>query len=255
MLTKQLTDLPAVLKLAFVASIGLLAFDLVMLVSIVLSGSAKIDSGIATLCGAVIGLSVVAWQTGKGFQNLIQSQENQARIEREGRLHRAELDELAAARKLTHDREVLLGALRAEIVYLFGEAITAERHVRGLLKMQNFLKDRGSPALIKELGLRTFDAPVFKANIHNLGLLGAHLGADIIKVLSRANGKETKITHDQPIPHDTVVYIYEGNMDWLRKWASDLHHVGLRLLAAENQTADLGTLAETQKERYKRVDD
>jgi hypothetical protein len=204
-LKKQVTQLPWIVWLAFVSSIALLAFDAVLFVTIGFSASSKIDPGIATLFGAVIGLSVVAWQARIGFQNLIKSQENQARLEREGRIHRAELEQHAEARIEERRRADLLGALRAEIAYLFRAVSEAERHVLGMIMIQKAIMKRDMPLSTKVIALHSFDAPVFKANIPNLGLIGAYLGADIINVLSRANGKEVKFTTEQPMPHEAVL--------------------------------------------------
>lgn len=247
---RQVIKLPPVVMMAFVASIALLGFDALLFIAIALSQNSKLDPGIATLCGAVIGLSVVAWQAGVGFKNLIKSQENQAEIERVARLHRAQLEEAAEERKVVKDRAALLGALRAEIAYLYGSVTDAENYVTGLIMMEKAIIQRGLPSNTKAIALNTFDAPVFRANVSNLGLIGAYLGADIIKVLSRANGKEIKISLDQPMMHDVVLMIYEGNKSSLRKWGSDLHHVAMRILSYENNTADPGTLIETQEVRY-----
>jgi hypothetical protein len=244
---------PRVVWIAFVGSLALLAFDSLMFVTIAFSSSSKIDPGIATLCGAVIGLSVIAWQAGVGFQNLIKSQENQARIEREGRLHRAELEQEAEARVIERRRTDLLAALRAEIVALFGALSMAAYHVRNLIMIEKALQRTGKPSQTKLIRLNSFEAPVFTANISNLGLLGANLGADVISVCSLANGKEVKFEHEQPMPHDMVLMIYQGNLRSLEKWQSDLHHVAMRILANENNTADPGTLIETQDKRYAEI--
>jgi heme A synthase len=71
--------LPGLVKLAFIATIGFICFEAVVLGMASFSAKSKIDPGLATLLGAVIGFSVVAWQARAGFQNLIRSQENQAR--------------------------------------------------------------------------------------------------------------------------------------------------------------------------------
>lgn len=49
----------------------------------------SIGSGLATLIGSVIGLSVIAFQTRQGFKNLIASQEHRADKEREARADQA----------------------------------------------------------------------------------------------------------------------------------------------------------------------
>jgi len=249
-LIQEVTRIPKVVLIAFVSSLALLAFDAVLLVTIAFSASSKIDQGIATLCGAVIGLSVVAWQARIGFQNLVKSQENQARIERDARLHQAELQQSGEERTERKRKAALLGALRAEIAYLFGAVSDAENHIHGLILIERALMARGLPSSTKTITLHSFTAPVFQANIPNLGLLGAYLGADIIKVLSRANGKELKIELQEPMPHDVVLVIYDGNHSSLQKWASDLFHVAMRIRAEEDGTPDPGTLGDTQEKRY-----
>jgi hypothetical protein len=195
-------------------------------------------------------LSVIGWQARVGFQNLIKSQENQARIGREARLHAAELEEQALTRKTERDKVVLLGALRAEVAHLLGEVHNAENYVSGLIRIERAIMEQHQPPATKVIKFHSFEAPVFRANIASLGLLGANLGADIIKVMSRANGKETQISQEQPIPHEIVLMMYEGNHSMLQKWASDLHHVAMRILSYENRTADPGTLLETESKRY-----
>jgi hypothetical protein len=248
---KRIADLPWPLKVAFGAATGLSAIELFVLFQ--QYTGLKIDPGLATLVGAVIGLAIVGWQTSRGFSNLIKSQENQARLEREGRLHQAEIEQTAEARKEQKDKAALLGALRAEIAHLYGTVADAERNVWLLAQMTKALKDQQQPAATKTIAFHVFDAPVFKANIDNLGVLGAYLGADIIKVLSRANGKEVKLHQEQPMPHDAVITIYEGNRRTLQKWASDLYHVAMRILSYENGTPDPGTLIETEAQRYAEI--
>ncbi len=250
---QQVAKFPAVVWIAFVSSLGLLAFDALLFVSIAFSTSSKIDQGFATLCGAVVGLSVVAWQARVGFQNLIKSQVNQARIERDARMHQAELDDAADDRAQQKKMAALLGALRAEIVYLLGAVSDAENNIYAMIQIEKALMASNRPPSTKTIALHSFTAPVFQANISNLGLISANLGADIIKVLSRANGKDIKIERDEPMPHDIALMIYEGNHRVLQKWRFDLYHVAMRIRAAEESTPDPGTLLETQEQRYKEL--
>ena len=175
-LKQQVTQIPKVVWIAFVFSIALLALDAVLFVTIALSASSKIDPGIATLCGAVFGLSVVAWQARIGFQNLIKSQENQARIERDARLHQAELQQVAEERAEEKKKAMLLGAIRAEIAYLFDAVSVAENHIYGLILIEKAIMASHRPSSTKTIAFHSFTAPVFQANIPNLGLLGATLG-------------------------------------------------------------------------------
>jgi hypothetical protein len=81
-------------------------------------------------------------------------------------------------------------------VYLYGAVSEAENVICGLILIEKAIMQRGLPSSTKTIALPSFNAPVFQANTPNLGLLGAYLGADIIKVLSRANGKEIKIEQE-----------------------------------------------------------
>ncbi len=245
---RAIADLPWPLKVALAAAIGLSAIELFVLFQ--QYTGLKIDPGLATLVGAIVGLAIVGWQTNRGFRNLIKSQENQARLEHHARLHQAELELAAETRKEQRDKAVLLSALRAEIAYLYGAVTDAGNNVWLLAQMAKALRDQRKPPATKIIAFHVFDAPIFRANINNLGVLGAYLGADIIKVLSRANGKELKIEQEQPMPHDTVILIYEGNQASLQKWASDLYHVAMRILSYESGTPDPGTLLETEETRY-----
>jgi len=240
---------PFVIKLAFVSSLALLAFDVVLLALLALSPSSKIDPGVATLCGAVIGLSVIGWQARLGFQNLIKSQENQARLEREARLHQAEIEENSIRAEELRKRDYLLSALRAEIVYLWGKANDAQSGSDALRHTYLEYASRGTPPSKGPIPFPSFDAPVFRANIDNLGLLGASLGADMITVLSYADGKSKDFNSEQPIKQDLLAKLYEGNALLLKHWAQDLYHVAMRIRAIEEGTPDPGTLSATQRER------
>lgn len=162
----------------------------------------------------------------------------------------AELQKAAEERAEQKNTATLLAALRAEIAYLIGSVSQAENHVYGLIQIEKALKAAHRPSTSKKIVLHSFTAPVFQANISNLGILGAYLGADIITVLSRANGKEIAIEKEEPMPHDVVLMIYEGNYKYLQKWRYDLYHVAMRIRVQEEGTPDPGTLVETQEKRY-----
>jgi len=240
-------------ELPFPVKVVLVTNLLFIIINVVLAWSllpVKLDQGLATLAGAVIGLCVVAWQTNRGFQNLIRSQENQAELERAGRLHQAEIDASAAERRRIADKDVLLSAIRAEVVYLYGAASeAATRAIMFKIMYEEMERDRSTPP-IKSLHFPTFDAPIYRANISHLGLIGPSLGADVIKVLSRADGKDKNISLDAPISPRNLIVIHRGNADMMQKWASDLYHVATRLQAAEQNTAEPGTLAQTERSRY-----
>jgi hypothetical protein len=193
---QKFLKLPKALKVLLVTNAILLAFNIFLLVSIYAIPSWKIDSGIATLVGAVIGLCVVAWQTSRGFRNLIKSQESQAQIDRIARIHQAEIDKDAEGQARTRARTSLLVGLRAEMVHLHAKMLNSEDLAQRLQKsFEKYPPNQVSAT--NKLEFDTFHAQVFEANINNLGLLPISLASDIICVLARADGESTRHTNRQ----------------------------------------------------------
>jgi hypothetical protein len=246
---KRFGLLPFGLKVCFVAMVGMIGLNLA--VFIFQYPGIHIDQGLATLVAAAVGIAVVGFQTNKGFANLIHSQANQAQLDRDARDHAADLDDKAHARRDAKEKAYLLSALRAEIVALHASAGDhRERAANFALGYQAFVK-AGAADTVRSLSSPVLDAPIFRANVEKLGLLGPNLGADIIKVLSRANGKPVEPTPaTQPFPNKFVCQFYEAQETYFAKWAADLYHVAMRIRAEEDGTPDPGTLAHTQEARY-----
>ena len=83
------------------------------------------------------------------------------------------------------------------------------------------------------------DAPIFKANISKLGMLGASIAADVVLVASKAKGGEpTKIKSETQYSHDILATIYKGNEEVMTDWRQDLLHVASRLRSIRDGTPD-----------------
>jgi len=246
---EEIAKLPLILKVALGSALGLFVFDVLLLSTIVFSGSFKIDPGIATFTGAIIGLCVIAWQTGAGFKNLIRSQENQSKLEREARLHQAEIEQNAKITEERWKRAQLLSALRSEIVYLLGLSHDAQKISAGLVDVYREYARRGTQKVSAPIPRNSFDAPVYKPNISNLGLLGVSLGADVVTVLSFADGKTRDFVSSQPVANDFIADLYEADALLLKDWGQDLFHVAMRIRATEEENPDPGTLRETEAAR------
>jgi hypothetical protein len=73
----QLQDFPRWLRGLFAVFLILFFFNaLYALAFFTALWSLRIDPGVATLIGAIVGLGIVAWQARLGFRNLILSQEH-----------------------------------------------------------------------------------------------------------------------------------------------------------------------------------
>jgi hypothetical protein len=208
----------------------------------------RIDPGVATLLGAVLGLALVAWQARLGFANLIRSQEHQARIEADARQDQHRLDIAREQRRSDEEKRILMAALRAEIVGLMHEASAAVQAARMAQHFYEALSKQKARAATKSFRARTFEAPVYRAKVSKIGLLGASLAADVVKVMS-LTGVSPQMTFDVPMDHDSMAGLYGAYADRMEEWHGELHHVAMRLLALESGTPDPGTLLETRKQR------
>jgi hypothetical protein len=241
--------LPFAVRLVFVAGCILLAANIALMLAQIPNVTWKIDPGLATLCGAVIGLWALAWQAGKGFKNLIRSQESQAEIERAARLHQAEIDNEKLERNENRKKMVLVAALWAEVASLYRQV--GEAQVTSLMMKsaaESMKRDR-IPNPSNRITFQTFDAPIFKANINHLGLLGASIAADVVTIASRATGKPFELVNETPPSFDIVITIYKGHAETLENWRDDLLHVANRLRSVMDGSADPGTLHNAQFQR------
>ena len=79
----------------------------------------SITPGLATLIGSLIGLSVIGWQTRRGFKNLIASQEHRAEKEREARADQARIERDASNEQSEREKKALAAALAGELYSLW----------------------------------------------------------------------------------------------------------------------------------------
>jgi hypothetical protein len=247
---EQIRALPFVLKVALVGSLGLFVFDVLFFAGLIVSGAAKIDPGLATLIGAIIGLSVVAWQTREGFQNLIRSQQNQAELDREARLHRFELDERARAVEWIKEVETLRASLRAEMIHL--HRLAQEAETLSLHLKEKYLEhaQAGAAPTIDKVPMESFDAPIFRSHLSKIGLLGPSLAADVVIVLSVADGKSQDFESTSPLTMEFIANtLYARHALKMKHWQEDLFHVAMRIRAVEEGTPDPGTLSATSVAR------
>jgi len=209
----------------------------------------RIDPGVATLMGAIVGLGIVAWQARAGFTNLIRSQEHRAAIEAEARQDQHMLDIEREARRTDEERTILMAALRAEMVGLMHRAEDVRQSSKIMhLGLQKMIAEN-APDTAKSFPYPTFNAPVYQANISKIGLLGASVGADVVRVMTRTGMTVPTTVQDQPLSNEVIAKLYDTMADAMREWRADLDHVAMRIHAFEEGTPDPGTLQEAQTKR------
>lgn len=250
----QLADFPRWLRALFAVFLILFFFNalyaLAAFTALITTWSWRVDPGVATLIGAIVGLCIVAWQARLGFTNLIRSQEHRATIEMEARQHQHKLDTEREENRIEGERRVLMAALRAEIVGLIDQARPPMDHARIMhLLLQEMGAAKAPNATKSFMAWPTFNAPVYQANISKIGLLGASLGADVVRLMAKTGITAPPADFDRPLPNEMVAAMYNGMVDGMREWCADLHHVAMRIRAREEGTPDPGTLLEAQIKR------
>jgi hypothetical protein len=115
-------------------------------------------------------------------------------------------------RRRDEEKGILMAALRAEIVGLMDTASKAMQNARMMQRFYEALAKGRTPAVTKSFIAPTFEAPVYRANISKLGLLGASLGADVVKVMA-PTGVKVEMAFDIPMDHDMIATLHEGLAD------------------------------------------
>jgi hypothetical protein len=185
-----------------------------------------------------------------GFKNLIRSQENQAGLERDARLHQYDLDRRNQDEEEERKRKTLIAALRAEVYYLSLKAGEASRWALVMSALFEGGAKEGFANTATKVSMSSFDAPVYKAHIAHLGLLGASLAADVVTVCSRAIASPVAEL-PKPGPNMMIAKLYEAHQKVMEDWQEDLNHVALRLRALEEGTPDPGQLILAKQQRVK----
>src|SRR5215831_18093666 len=127
-----------------------------------LLSAVKIDPGVATLAGAIIGLSIVGVQAQIGF-NLIASQENQADIELRAQIHKQMLDEQERNKLREAERKLLVDSLMAEMTALAWNCLQIVHWAQSVKHIYEDASMKNIPGV--EIPYREMNAVVFGTNI------------------------------------------------------------------------------------------
>jgi hypothetical protein len=242
----QVADFPRSLRALFAVFLILFFFNaLYALAFFTAIWTWRIDPGVAVLIGT-LGLCILGWI---GIATLIRSQEHRAVLDMEARQHQHTLDLDREGKRIDENRALLMAALRAEITGLMHRA---EDTIKSSNIMQSWLQEMiaaKAPNSAAAFKWPTFNAPVYQANVSNIGLLGASLGADVVSVMTRTGIIDPPATIDRPMSNEVVAELYAGLENAMREWREDLCHVALRIRAREEGTLDPGTLLEAQIKR------
>lgn len=234
-----------------VANIILLFFNLLFLVRPVhelLSNPSSIPQGLATLIGAVVGLCTIAWQTNRGFKNLIASQEHRAELDRQALKDKSELDQRAKQADRHHEARVVAAALNAELNYIIGLIDAVRENYSSEARNFRNLAAK-NPASTVKVTFTDWKTPIYDENIKRLGLLGWSLAGDVVEVYSlttiKSSGKPTEL------PARSAAFLYEAFAHQYGDWRLDMIHVAQRLGCFQHEQDDPGALAAAREARSK----
>src|ERR1700726_2848019 len=171
--TIKLADFPLWMRALLLITVLLCFCNLILFLApvpfVLKSYGLEINQGLATLIGAILGLSAIAYQTRIGFNNLMLSQQNQAKLERDARVHRRKLETEAKQAEQENERKVLVAALIAELSIIF---IAFDSLFRWAISMQVSFSvsdtRKGAPDIAALIDARKPKTVIFDANIAKL---------------------------------------------------------------------------------------
>lgn len=142
------------------------------------SAISSMPSSIATILTGLGGLGMIAWQTNRGFRNLIRSQVHRSRIERRAREHQAVLDQRKRDAESREAKLTLAALLQAELVMILQ---TARIYLKAEQDQIEIVREYTQQSPYGKINIGLISAPIFSNKISDIGILGASLSTDILR--------------------------------------------------------------------------
>jgi hypothetical protein len=205
----------------------------------------------ATLIAAILGFSAVAWQTRQGFKNIVKSQDNQARLDRESREDQSRIAHQHKLDDWNHEKRALAASLCGEL----SAAATRLFNTRPILSIQKLVYQQIGDAVSSQpvrvaSYLSSSEPRIFAANAARIGVLGPSIASDVVEMYqillwSGEVPAATTLTGTQ------ISKLFEAQLEALDDWIQDQHHVNLRLLSLYGSQEDPGPLYFERQKRKK----
>ncbi len=199
----------------------------------------SLPAGVATLAAATLAFCGVAWQTNRGFKNLIASQEHRAQLDRTARQEELDLAAQKAERERRSARTSLSAAMQGELAAL---ETYCENTRLTCTAMSEVYKSLGNSQLTHPpTALIAFRPRIYDANISNLGLFPSSLVAEIATVYSASTvtPELSKVSRADVLTKS--YHIYSIVLSNLKKRA---RHLAQRLDALDHNVPDPGPFPE-----------
>lgn len=197
--------------------------------------------GIAILLAGLAGFAAVAWQTRKGFEHLIKSQEKAAEIEKKTRIDIANEKEVARQAETKRQRTALLQMLQAELIALRGrlnheiawyeqQKISAE----GRVAQRETAKSK--------LDRRQLRFPIYDSAISMLPTLEYTAAGDLVLFHNNGAVQAFLASQDDMLDPAEMVELCTRWIAVLKDWQEDVSHVIGQVSAARTGIAPLPPL-------------
>lgn len=194
----------------------------------------------AALITGLLGFTAITWQTRNGFKTLVQSQKQQAELDRAARQHQFQLERDAEAAHMIRERKALAASLMGELFYLFERVHRLRQIQRDAIKLIAYgqLENFSAHRL-----LQNFPTPVYTESVHRLGILSPTVSADVSIIWGHFRpSTETLFGSDDPAHNVAMIEEYvASNTVWMKNAA----HVLRRLQFIADDTPDPGPLFNT----------
>jgi hypothetical protein len=178
---------------------------------------------IATLIAGIGGLFMIAWQTRKGFHHLKAGQDHRAGLDREARVHQAELERESEALALIERRAGLEIGIKAEVL---ANAEAAYYLISALKITYEVAEQFPSASQYLDIDEIHQSRLIYETNISELSLHNPRLSADVIAFYALIDRRYIIRRNRQEETYEQFVTL----IDTRTKWASSIIMVAERIL-------------------------
>lgn len=194
---------------------------------------------IATLVGTIVGLGAIAYQTNRGFKNLIAAQDHRAVIEAKAREHSDELTRAAKKEEELQRGRKVAAALHGEIDSLTQLFAGLADNFEIMRAKNEFQKAEGRPFIKQSISVNRDKFPIFEAYISDFGLLGPSIVRDVSFFYAKCRHGFNYVEINS---RDLLSDLLDGIAAFHTELATESRELSVRLEAFYNMKPDPGPI-------------
>jgi hypothetical protein len=194
---------------------------------------------IATLVGTVVGLGAIAYQTNRGFKNLIAAQDHRATIEAQAREHTDRLAREARQEEELQRGRKVAAALHGEVDSLTQRFAGIAESFKSTIATNRAQKAEGLPFRKQSIKVAHKDYPIFDAYISDLGMLGPSMARDVSFFYAKCRHE---LEYNEITGRDLLSELMDGIAIFHDELVSESKELSARLEAFYNNKTDPGPI-------------